>query len=960
MTSSSSLSDDVAHQLLGWSSNEHATSLQSRATHDTKNNLDSFRRAVDILSSKRGQLSFAEECGAENGVMNPLLVVKGYCRLIKCSLAAAAAVDLSKDAGDLLKQLGTKLNAALQEQIELKKLKIKSTKQADITSKKATSLRNKAILFYFKFIEDVVNAQITKHIRLLGPTYRSVCDVAASFGALVEAEKNHMDAFVGTFLPSIGWEGLTAVHNDATRLMKVWKEAHEFFDRAILYLLSLLDTYLQKTQQVLVTKQRQTFDASTETISRVATFLLARITSLLVVNVKELGQATKLNKVVAAENDDCDNYYNHTLMRNILSTFVKISCLSLVAKENLAQSVDKERAFLEAIVGLGSKAGNSLGKIFCQDLELPNESAISAGLDCLVEVTPDDGHDSETVGVENETTFSLKYLFPLGKISLVNMVLAKLFASTQTPQIKIGSMSTFFEALLFEDVPKCYHLLASDATPYNQASEVLRSFVDVLESAAHFFAATRGGQNAQSSLSTEVMYQHHVLVRWMYLSWSNPLSNELLLRAIQSMILSSCSANDQNWNHDASSLISLMSQLMFHKETDSSHRRNISVVLIRLLSSSTQSHASELAKSLTIEVLWREFAASSLLSNFILFSSNVSRRLRKRKRSQNWPNESFLPCDIQTMCCVLESLASAVCKSQLDIDMITREKIKSLWEEILSCQVNSWGLLNSDENDCRTFFLLSISVGLLKGNSSVANFLRMIGEIECSPAVFVEKTLSFIEAHVGSVSEDEIYNSMTLNLCSSLMGVVLTSTDGDELSENFVSRTGNIVKCISNFAVKKTSAEAISLQRCVVALVCNVGIQIQSGCSRQAVECLAGSISCILEKSSWYHISPNLSCLECFIKQHPSHLTLLLASTPTSVKSLLASRVQGKIFSIVDDKVIDASQDAPYSTFHESLLLQDHCNDKRRSILATSCFGSESLMSCPRCGFCLPRKMAKN
>eukprot|EP00985_Skeletonema_marinoi_P004430 scaffold1941_cov131-Skeletonema_marinoi.AAC.1 len=54
-----SSSDDVAHQLLGWSSDgEHAASLQSRATHDTNDNLDSFRRAVDILSSKRGQLSF--------------------------------------------------------------------------------------------------------------------------------------------------------------------------------------------------------------------------------------------------------------------------------------------------------------------------------------------------------------------------------------------------------------------------------------------------------------------------------------------------------------------------------------------------------------------------------------------------------------------------------------------------------------------------------------------------------------------------------------------------------------------------------------------------------------------------------------------------------------------------------------------------------------------------------------
>ncbi|KAK1747915.1 hypothetical protein QTG54_001878 [Skeletonema marinoi] len=952
-----SSSDDVAHQLLGWSSDgEHAASLQSRATHDTNDNLDSFRRAVDILSSKRGQLSFGSADGdAENGMINPLLVVKGYCRLIKCSLAAAAAVDLSKDAGDLLKHLGTKLNKALQEQkIELNKQNAKSTKQNDVPSKKKKSLRNKVVLFYFKFIEDVVHAQIQKHIRLLGPTYRSVCDVAASFIALLQAEKKQMDEFVTTFLPSIGWEGLSAVHNDATKLMKVWKDANEFFGRAMLHLLSLLDTHLQKMHQALVSKQSQTSDASIETTSRVATFLLARITSLLCV-MKELDQATKSNKVVASADEYSDNNDIRSMMKTILPRFVKISCFSLVAKENLEQSVDKQRALFEAIVGLGSKARNSLGKMFSRDVELSNESAINVVLDCLIEVTPKDETDNATVmDIGNETTLSLRDLFPLGRLSLANMVLGKLFTSSQTFQIKVGSMSSFCEAMLFEDVPKCYHMVAS-ATPCSQATEVLRNFIDILESAGHFIAAKRDDQTIQSSVSTEMMHQHHVLVRWMHLSQSNPLSNELLLRAVQSRILSSCSADDQNWNHDASNLIALMSQLVFHKETDSPHRRNISIVLMRLLTPATHSRASELAKSLTIEALWREFAGSNLLSHSVLLSSNESRRKRKRKRSQNKPDESFSSSDIQIMCCVLESLASAACTSQLEIDAVAREKIKSLWEGILSRQAKSSDM-KSDENDCRKLLLLSISIGLLKGTSNVVNFLRMIDVSECSATTFMEKALSYSEAQVGAVTGDEIYNSLAFNLCSSLVGAALKCTDG-ELSESFVSRIGKLAKCICNFAVSKSSIEAISLQRSVVQFVCNVGIQIQSGCSTQAVESLAGSISCILEKSSWYHISPNLSCLECFIKQHPSHLTLLLpASTPTSVKSLLASRVQGKIFSIVDNKVIEP-HNVPYSTFQESCFLQEHCSNKRRSMLTNSCFGSES---CPRCNFCLARKKTKN
>lgn len=956
---SSSSSDDVAHQLLGWSNDgEQATALQSRATHDTNDNLDSFRRAVDILSSQRGHLSFGSaDGGTENGIVSPLLVVKGYCRLIKCSLAAAAAVDLSKEAGDLLKQLGTKLIKALQEQIELNKQHAKSTKHTDASSKKKKTLWNKVVLFYFKFIEDVVHAQIQKHIRLLGPTFRSVCDVASSFIALIQAEKKQMDEFVTTFLPSIGWEGLSVVHNDATKLMKVWKDANEFFGRAMLRLLSLLDAHLHKMYQAITNKHGQITDASTETTSRVATFLLARISSLLFV-MKELDQVTKSNKFVASADDTSDDNDIHAMMKHMMPRFVKITCLSLMAKEILEQSADKQKVLLEATVGLGSKAGNSLGKMFSRDAELFNETAINAALDCLVEVAPEDVNDDATaMGIEGEAKVSLRDLFPLGRLSLANMALGKLFASTQTAPIKLDSMSTFCEALLFEDVPKCYHLVAPNAPFCSQATEALRIFIDVLESAGHFIPAKRDTQTIQPSRSTEMMHQHHVLVRWMHLSQSNPLSNEILLRAIQSRILSSCSACDHNWNHDASNLISLMSQLTFSKQTDSTHRRNISIVLMRLLSPEAQSQASDVAKSLSIEVLWKTLAGSNLLSESIHLSRNESRRMRKRKRTKNKPDESFIPSDIHTMCSVLETLASSASTTQMEIDLVTREKIKPFWEKILKCQANNSGM-NSDECDFRNnLFLLSISIGLLKGTSNVVNFIRMIGVTECPATEFMEKTLSYIEMQVGVIDGDEIYYSMAFTLCSSLVSAALTCTDV-ELAESLVGRIGKIVKCMSNFAVNESSVEAISLQRSAVQLVCTVGIQIQSGCSAQAVASLAGSISCILEKSSWYHISPNLSCLEYFIKQHPSHLTHLLpASTPTSVKSLLASRVQGKIFSIVDDKVIDdAPHAAHYSTFQESCFLQEYCIDKRRSILANSRFGSES---CPRCGFCLARKDCK-
>jgi hypothetical protein len=330
------------------------------------------------------------------------------------------------------------------------------------------------------------------------------------------------------------------------------------------------------------------------------------------------------------------------------------------------------------------------------------------------------------------------------------------------------------------------------------------------------------------------MHQHHVLVRWMFISQSHPLSNELLLLAIQSRILSSCSADGKHWNEDASKLIALICQLMFHKSTQTIHRQNISILLMRLLSPAADSHASDLAKSLSINMLWREFAKANLLTHSIPFSSNDSRRVRKRKRSQGNTDESFLSSDLQIMCRVLETLASASCTTHLEIGTVAREKTRSLWEGILTGQGTSSGI-NSEENDYRILLLLSISVGLLRGHSSVANFLRMVGIKVCSSTVFVENILSYIEVHVGSVTSDEIYDSMVFNLYSSLVGVALTLTDL-ELSECLASRTCNIVKCISTFSVKKLSVEAISLQHSVVSLVCNVGIQIPSGFSNETIQ----------------------------------------------------------------------------------------------------------------------------
>lgn len=851
---SQSSEDVVAFQLLGWSKDEGGVSLQSRAAADSvTDNLDAFRRAVDILSSKKGQLSFVAAGGDEgsssskNGgaLMDSLLVVKGYCRLIKCSLSAAAStVDLSKDAADLIKNLGNKLNAALREQLQemdKKKKENSTTKYAGDVVKKQSSLRNKVVLFYFKFLEDTVYGHTKKQMRLLGPTYRGVCDVAASFIALLQAEKRQMDTFVTTFLPSIGWDGLSSIHNDAAKLIKVWAEANGFFERSIQHLLSLQDTHLKKMHQLLPVNNQSVSspdNSSTETITRVATFLLARISSLVFI-MKELDQHTKSTNAIATCADDANSNANNNdtndLMKSVTARVVKISRLSLVAKSNIDQCTNKERAFLEAIIGLGSKAGNSLGKIFCRDLELAKGESINVGLKSLLDESSEVEVENNSISVESETETTVAALEALGKLNLMSVIL-KLFASNQTAKVRIESMTTFCETMLFEEVPKCYQILASSTNPYNrQAHEVVRNFVDTLESATHFITEkTHHNNGSPSQPSKEMMHQHHELLRWMHMSESHPLSNELLLRAVQRRVLSSCLASNDDWKHDASNLIAVMCQLMFHKETSTSHRRNISMLLVRLFSSATENRrASELAKSLTIEILWRECGEANLFNRSIsLIPSNGNRRMRKRKRSQNKPDDiSFLSSDIQIMCHVLEALASASCEAQLNIDSDVQKKTKSLWEEIL----NSCERSHSEEHDCTKLLLLSVSVGLLRGHSTIAEFLRLVGLKEYSSTFFIEKTLSYIESYVGNATRDNIYNAMALNLCSSLLDVALTFTE-EALTENLANRVVNIVKCISTFAVKQTSIEAVCLQHSVVVFVCNVGTRFHSGVSDKAIQ----------------------------------------------------------------------------------------------------------------------------
>ena len=103
-----STDDVVAYRLLGWPSEDNATQNNALAADEnydpatsfhskvrtTADGATNFRRAMQILSGEEGLLIFHEEADHREGggrYKDPLLIVKGYFRLIKCSLEPAAA-----------------------------------------------------------------------------------------------------------------------------------------------------------------------------------------------------------------------------------------------------------------------------------------------------------------------------------------------------------------------------------------------------------------------------------------------------------------------------------------------------------------------------------------------------------------------------------------------------------------------------------------------------------------------------------------------------------------------------------------------------------------------------------------------------------------------------------------------------------------------------------------------------
>ena len=407
---------------------------------------------------------------------------------------------------------------------------------------------------------------------------------------------------------------------------------------------------------------------------------------------------------------------------------------------------------------------------------------------------------------------------------------------------------------MFVDVPRCHHFFQTATTSstdlHSQAREILSDLVCVLEHASHLLCCrSKGKGNGQSADWQQTLtQQHHLLVRWLSApvttqssstSPNHPMANEMLLNVLQRRVLTSCAADDSYSRQDATHLISLLSQLLFHQRTETSHRRNIATLLIRLLSMPKRTKKQTDATSLTIVSLW------SNMKKYNIINATTQRSKRKRTKdkksiSARKSSSSLPPDDIYTICRVLEALAKSSVLSRSGIDVEVSVVMRQLWGGILSSVDNK--RLTRSEDIGRTMFLCSLSAGAVRASADLSKFYATFDKDgivfkDVQGKTLMESVLAFVELQLGNKSSSNsssLTGSATLKVlmhlvCIELVGA-LSECIGGDLSETHINRIGMLLKkaTVSISPANVTSVQSFGLRYGAVSTASKMGNIVRS------------------------------------------------------------------------------------------------------------------------------------
>ncbi|KAL9180385.1 hypothetical protein ACHAXT_008355 [Thalassiosira profunda] len=933
--------DDVALRLLGWRRqpggeagvNDRWADLHSNA-HSTPEGATTFRKAVHLLSETPLEFRHGDADDENNERKDPLMVVKGYFRLVKCALEPAAgdaAGPLSDEeyvklASDLLKRMGEALAGAIQDRRELVSSSEKAGEFPPSTTalvrcvKDGRSTRNaQAVLYYFQSILKHVHPHIRNRIRLLGPVYRCFCDVADAFVSLLETERSRMDEFVATFLPSVGWGALAGLKNDAAQLSKLWGECNGLFEQAAFHLLGLVDEALEKVRGAL--RGRDQSLPAPEKQAKILIFLFARVTSLVLISmrVQSSSGGEQAGRGGGASSGEPD--VGRKLMTGLLQRLVKVCSLALRAQSNMDDAtVDRSHAaLLDMVVGLRPKAEQYLAKVL-GDFESKNARAINVGLQCFVELPL-----SEDDALKGES---------LAKLHLMKHVMERLLANDPLLFPDATALTRFYESILFVEIPRCHHFfqgacsgLVSDIQ--SQTESMLSDLVRVLENVSFMLCHSEDG-NWQEAM----IRQHYLLVRWLAPasvkgnpatspSSNHPMTNQLLLGMLERRTIASCAVDEQYSQQDATHFVSLLCGLVVHPQTEASHRRNIATLVVRLLSQSSDTVTAT-----------KENAATSLTVQMLM--SNVKRAgiikptTQKRKRSRGATPAMFACEDVHTICWVLEALTKCATRSQTSMGSELSSEMRQLWG----------GILDKGSNACKsneTMFLLSLSIGALRGSSSIASFLQSFAYTprNITSPTFIDGALAFLELQLGTKSHSSSHSARKALMQSLFVRLVgaLSDCAGGNLSESQVKAMGTLLEKASTVTTDEPSVHDVGLQYDIVATASKMGTVAQPEFGHDSLQPLVQSIAQNMAQSGWYSIAPRISGLEHFVDALPASLRgleCIIQAMPakSNVRLLFTSRKKGNMFGIVEGKEVDPTGDF---TKEEARFLLTCCKSRVRN-----------------------------
>ena len=497
----------------------------------------------------------------------------------------------------------------------------------------------------------------------------------------------------------------------------------------------------------------------------------------------------------------------------------------------------------------------------------PPAVAVGRVLECLADPPPpsrDGGGDDDDVPPYDA----------LGRLLLAKHAMERTLVSDSAaivlpdPRIVVDLV----ESVIFVDVPRCHRLVRCSSSPPSSSStssavamvrdhlrrramETLSDLVRVLEGASHALCLSGESDDVRSMRryrrQRSIIRQHHLLVRWLAPAGSSsarcrdrvehnhPLTNEVLLHILQRRVMISCSVDDDYSREDASHLISLLSELLFHRQTEVSHRRNIATLLIRLLSASSDgAHANVQtdARRLARESLWACLKNSGAI--------NPTRR-KKRKRSDATRSSLLPPDDVRTICSVLESLAKSG-----SIDGDASGGMRHFWQEVLS---NNLGRVRGGGREVdRVAFVLSLSVGAARASSTLAAFFiafdsdGILSGGNTSPDSFVGSFLNFVAAHRingRSKTDDSAGRGVILqSVCIGLI-VALSGCVGRDMPEAQFHRIAEILNDSAASASADASVHAIGLRYITVNAASNMGNLIRSDFNERSLKvCLVSRL----------------------------------------------------------------------------------------------------------------------